>query len=343
MLSSGIITVTTAVIGLKKLNIAKAKKLEEQARKVAQEQAERAKTEQLRKAQEESKQAAEKFQRQLEEKARLKAEQQAKIKAEKEAEKQGLKELDVKSFYSKIKESTKNTRFEYKNEDYQIWYDFNLSKAAQRRKDIINDMETLEQSFERKRGETFGDYLTRLADIRKSKMSKTSPVEKVRAKLKYDDTVLESVQLTVEEMTRLAQWKPEVFKGLSKEEALGKLKHYTDGWVKAHTDDISDTSAYQQIEDILLKKGFKRYDSSTYRYKSKDYEVEPLYRWLNIDKGNYKLKHDGSVDYDSKIESVDSFVDEYFKAGAEYTAPRMQSCSKNKGCAETYFHDNNQT
>ena len=203
-------------------------------------------------------------------------------------------------------------------------------------------METLEQSFERKRGETFGDYLTRLADIRKSKMSKTSPVEKVRAKLKYDDTVLESVQLTVEEMTRLAQLKPEVFKGLSKEEALGKLRHYTDGWVKAHTDDISDTSAYQQIEDILLKKGFNRYDSSTYRYKSKDYEVEPLYRWMNIDKGNYKLKHDGSVDYDSKIESVDSFVDEYFKAGAEYTAPRMQSCSKNKGCAENYFHDNNQ-
>ncbi len=264
------------------------------------------------------------------------------IDTRKEAEKQGLKESDIKALFVKIKESTISTRFEYKDEFDKTAYDFNLSKAAQKRKDIINDIETLEQSVERKNGETFGDYLARLADIRKSKMQKTAHIERVKAKLQYDDITQEPAGLTDEEMKRLIQWKPEVFKDLSKEEALNKLKQYTDGWTQAHTADESNTSAYQQIEDILLKKAFKRYDSSTYRFRSNDYEVEPLYRWMSIYKGYYKLKPDGSVDYNSTIKSVDAFVDEYFKVGGEYTAPRMQSCSKNKGCAETYFHDNNQ-
>ena len=260
----------------------------------------------------------------------------------KDAEKQGLKESDIKTLFDKIKESTKSTRFEYINKFERASHEFNLSNAARRRKDIINDIETLEQSIERKNGETFGDYLTRLVDIRKSKMPKASPVERVREKLKYDDTIPTPEGLTDEEMKRLIQWQPGVFEGLSKEEALSKLKYYTDNWTQAHTDDVSNTSAYQQIEDILLKKGFNRYDASTNQYSSKDYEVAPLYRWMSICKGNYKLKPDGSVDYNSKIESVDAFVDEYFKAGGEYIAPRIQSCSKNKGCAETYFHDNNQ-
>ena len=264
------------------------------------------------------------------------------IDTRKEAEKQGLKESDIKALFVKIKESTLSTKFEYKDEFDKTAYDFNLSKAAQKRKDIINDIETLEQSVERKNGETFGDYLARLADIRKSKMQKTSHIERVKAKLQYDDITQEPAGLTDEEMKRLLQWKPEVFKDLSKEEALNKLKQYADGWTQAHTADESNTSAYQQIEDILLKKAFKRYDSSTYRFRSNDYEVEPLYRWMSIYKGYYKLKPDGSVDYNSTIKSVDAFVDEYFKVGGEYTAPRMQSCSKNKGCAETYFHDNNQ-
>lgn len=403
--ATGVVLITGAVIGKKKLDIRKAKKIQEQARKTAQEQAERIKAERLRKAEEESRLAAEKIKKQLEEKARLKAEQEAKIKAEKEAEalrlakiaeenaykekvknisdsffqkfstggtvqadrnfsklyskytaeeflqgiietvkeaeKQGLKESDIKSFYSKIKESTKYTRFEYKDNMERGWLDFNLSKAAQRRKDIIKDIENLEQSVERKNGETFGDYLTRLVDIRKSKMTKESPIERVRAKLKYDDTIQESAELTDDEMKRLTEWQPEIFKGLSKDEALCKLKDYTSGWTKAHTDDMRDTSAYESIEDILLKKGFSRYDSSTYRYRSKDYENEPLYRWMEIQKGNYKVKPDGSVDYNSKIESVDSFVDEYFKVGDEYVAPWMQSCSKSKKYAETYFHDDN--
>ena len=264
------------------------------------------------------------------------------IETVKNAEKQGIDESDIKKIFSVIKESIKSTKFEYQNEFDQTAYDFNLSKVAQKRKDIINDIETLEQSVERKDGETFGDYLARLADIRKSKMTKATPVERVRAKLKYDDTIQEPEGLTDEEMKRLIQWKPEVFKDLSKEEALNKLKQYADGWTMAHTSDESNTSAYQLIEDILLKKAFNRYDSSTYRFKSNDYEVEPLYRWMSIYKGYYKLKPDGSVDYNSTIKSVDAFVDEYFKVGGEYIAPRMQSCSKNKGCAETYFHDNNQ-
>lgn len=402
---AGAVAVTVSIVGLKKLNIAKARKIQEQVRKTAQEQAERANAERLRKAEEESKLAAEKIKKQLEEKARLKAELEAKIKAEKEAEalrlakiaeenaykekvknisdsffqkfstgrtvqvdrdfydlyskytadeflqgiietvkeaeKQGLKEPDIKSFYAQIKESTKCTRFEYKDDLERSWFDFNLSKAAQRRNDIINDIENLEQSVARKNEETFGDYLARLVDIRKSKMPKESPVERVGAKLKYDDSTLEPVELTSDELKRLSEWRPEVFKGLSKDEALSKLQDYTSGWTRAHTDDMRDTSAYLPIEDILLKKGFSRYDSSSYRYRSNDYEVEPLYRWMNIQKGNYKVKPDGSVDYNSKIESVDSFVDEYFKVGDEYVAPWIQSCSKNKAWAETYFHDNN--
>lgn len=395
---AGAVAVTVSIVGLKKLNIAKARKIQEQARKTAQEQAERANAERLRKAEEESRLAAEKIKKQLAEKARFKAEQEAEalrlakiaeenaykekvknisdsffqkfstgetvqvdrnfnklyrkytadeflqgiIETLKEAEKQGLKESDIKSFYTKIKESTKYTRFEYKDDMERCWFDFNLSEAVQRRKDIIKDMENLEQSVERKKGETFGDYLTRLADIRKSKLPKESPVERVRTKLKYEDSSLEPVELTSDELKRLSVWQPEVFKGLSKEDALSKLVEYTTSWTNAHTDDMGNTSAFKPIEDILLKKGFSRYDSSSYRYRSKDYEVEPLYRWMKIEKGNYKVKPDGSVDYNSEVKSVNSFVDEYFKVGEEYVTPLMQSCSKNKYVAETYFHDNNQ-
>ncbi len=403
---AGAVAVTVSIVGLKKLNIAKARKIQEQARKTAQQQTERANAERLRKAaEEESRLATEKIKKELEEKVRLKAEQEAKIKAEKEAkalrlakiaeenaykekvknisdsffqkfstghtikvdrdfydlyskytadeflqgiietvkeaENQGLKEPDIKSFYTKIKESTKYTRFEYKDDMERCWFDFNLSKAAQRRKDIIKDIENLEQSVERKNGETFGDYLTRLADIRKSKMPKESHIERVGAKLKYDDSTLEPIELTSDELKRLSEWKPDVFKGLSKDEALCKLQDYTYSWVRAHTDDMMNTSAFEPIEDILLKKGFSHYDSSSYRYRSKDYEVEPLYRWMNIHNGHNKVKPDGSIDYNSELASVDSFVDEYFKVGDEYTAPWMQSCSKNKVYAETYFDDNN--
>lgn len=402
---AGTVAVTVSIVGLKKLNIAKARKIQEQARKTAQEQAERANAERLRKAEEESRLAAEKIKKQLEEKARLKAEQEAKIKAEKEAEalrlakiaeenaykekvknisdsffqkfstgrtvqvdrdfydlyskytadeflqgiietvkeaeKQGLKEPDIKSFYAQIKESTKYTRFEYKNDLERSWFDFNLSKAAQRRNDIINDIENLEQSVERKSGESFGEYLTRLIDIRKSKMPKDSYIERVRAKLKYEDTSLESVELTDDDIKRLSAWRPHDFKGVSKEEARKKLDTLLGEWQYAHCGSTSGTVDYREIEDIIFTKGFSRYDSSKYQPNNHDYEVEPLYRWMNIQKGNYKVKPDGSVDYNSKIESVDSFVDEYFKVGDEYVAPWIQSCSKNKAWAETYFHDNN--
>ena len=63
------------------------------------------------------------------------------IDTRKEAEKQGLKESDIKALFVKIKESTLSTKFEYKDEFDKTAYDFNLSKAAQKRKDIINDIE----------------------------------------------------------------------------------------------------------------------------------------------------------------------------------------------------------
>ena len=395
---AGTVAVTVSIVGLKKLNIAKARKIQEQARKTAQEQAERANAERLRKAEEESRLAAEKIKKQLEEKAILKAEQEAEalrlakiaeenaykekvknisdsffqkyskditievnsysndfysrytadeffkgiVETVKDAEKKGVKESDIKSIYSQIKESTKHTKLEYKKKSaVGSISDFNLSNAIQRRKDIIKDIETLEQSVERKSGESFGEYLTRLIDIRKSKMPKDSYIERVRAKLKYEDTSLESVELTDDDIKRLSAWRPHDFKGVSKEEARKKLDTLLGEWQYAHCGSTSGTVDYREIEDIIFTKGFSRYDSSKYQPNNHDYEVAPLYRWMSISNENCRIKPNGDVDYKSSIKSVDSFIDEYFKVGGEFTALVHQCCSKNKKYAETYFHDDN--
>ena len=248
----------------------------------------------------------------------------------KTAEKQGIKEKDLVALYTKIKESPQSAKVEYSADVWRNFYDFGLSKILNSRRNIIKELETLEQSVPRNNTETFGEYIERLNGIRKSNMQQ-SHVERVRSMLKYEDEISESVELTDEEMKRLIQWKPKQFEGLSKEEALKKLKTYTHSWTEKHTDDYSDTSLYDGIEDILLNKAFPRYNSANTKIKSNDYEIEPLYRWLRIlpDNNIYKAK------------SVDSLVDEYFQVGKEYIAPRIQSCSKTKGSAETYFHDNN--
>lgn len=172
-------------------------------------------------------------------------------------------------------------------------------------------------------------------------MPKESYIERVRAKLKYEDTSLESVELTDDDIKRLSAWRPHDFKGLSKEEARKKLDTLLGEWQYAHCGSTSGTVDYREIEDIIFTKGFSRYDSSKYQPNNHDYEVAPLYRWMNISNENCRIKPNGDVDYKSSIKSVDSFIDEYFKVGGEFTALVHQCCSKNKKYAETYFHDDN--
>ena len=405
------LAVAGATIGLvlggivlkKKIDVRKAKKLEEQARQIANEQAERARieAENARIAAEKAK--AERL-KELQEKARLKAEQEAKLKAEKEAEaqrlaklaeekaykakvdgmrnaysekyslnrdllvtsdvhtnltkytsdeflegivetvkmaeKDGVKESDIINLYSEIKTSTKSVKLSYNNEYEQNWYEDTLNFVMNKRQSGISDLEALEQTIVRKDGETFGEYLSRLVETRRNNLPKDNGIATVKAKLHYENAPQQAVELTAEEMDRLAKWKPDVYEGLSKEEALSRVQGHARGWTSAYTDDCMNTSAFDEVEDILLNKGFPRYNSSTVG-NSGDYDVEPLYRWLRIQKGNYKLNPDGSVNYNSKITSLKDFVDESFVVGEEYVAPKLQSCSKNKGYAETYFHDDN--
>ena len=249
-------------------------------------------------------------------------------------EENGGTEASVETFYrTLVKEhSLSDAEIQTITDSYSQLFPsakFQVKHQLLSRRQLLQEIDELSKQTPKNERESFSTYMQRLFETRANNVAEKNKrhIQELRAGIKYTDYIPDTT-ITDKDIEILHA---NGFNDITKENASKELIAIGRGWVNGYTGDYMERSVSKEVEDILVKKGFPRYNSTTdsaFQYYPKFGEVQPTARWLRI---GDNIKYEGNVD---------KFVEENFKVGEEYVAPSIQSCSKNLEYAESTFNDN---
>ena len=201
----------------------------------------------------------------------------------------------------------------------------NVWLNLQDRKQLLKDLVELHQQVPNIENDRLSVYIKKLINIREDNIKKNELAikERILSLLQYDKEYhpsLEKVNLTKEEFQEAKEIYEKNWDKLGEDISEKRLKNaIINDWV-------SGCGQYRYT-DRMYRYAFQDLDNYISRDTNGNYNRQPVYRWVNMNKVS------GNNLYDDIINRI--------KIGEVYNPARIQSCSNNRFCAENEFRDDN--